>query len=134
MGRLVEVVRGLDGQAAAFAQLPGQMRIQQRVIGQPLQRSVGQDHIHALRGCPGADFTQLELNALQPLAGGSEHVPGAVQPRDGRLGVTLGQHLGRIARATTKVDGGANGPLRQCCHQVAHRPGAFVLEGAVLRG
>ncbi|MNH11780.1 hypothetical protein D3C79_713040 [compost metagenome] len=133
MGRLVEIVRGLDGQAAALGQLPDQVRVQLGMIGQPLQRSVGEDHIHTLGRGPAGNVAQGEVDIGQALACGPEHVLGAVDAKDCCCRITLGQDLGRIARAAAQIDGRADVLLWQCRHQVAHRSSALVFEGAVLR-
>ncbi|MNH01580.1 hypothetical protein D3C79_608010 [compost metagenome] len=134
MGRLVEVVRGLDGQAATGHQLAHQVRVQLGMVGQPLQGGVGEDHIDALFGAPAADITHFERQLRQALAGGGDHVCRAVQAGDLRLGVTAGKHLRGVARAAAKVDSAGYRLVGQRRHQVAHRARAFVLEGAVLRG
>ncbi|MNT60768.1 hypothetical protein D3C72_1983710 [compost metagenome] len=103
------------------------------MIGQPLQRSVGEDHIHTLGRGPAGNVAQGEVDIGQALACGPDHVLGAVDATDGCRRITLGQYLGRIARAAAQIDGRADVLLHQCRHQVTYRSGALVFEGAVLR-
>lgn len=135
VGRFFQVVRRLHGQAATGCQVADEARVKLLVVGQPLQRGIGQDHVLRLVGLPGGDVGQAEGRARQPLACGIQHVLGIVQSRHGGPGEALGQDLGGVAGAAAQVHGQPHGAARQIGnggHQVAHGAGAFLLERCVL--
>ena len=134
MGGLVKVVRGLHRQRTAWVQLVDQVRVERGVVGQPLQRGIGQNHIQALRRMPGADICQLEVQPGQALAGLYQHVIGAVHASDVRLGETLGQHFGGVSRPAPQVDCGAHVGVGNCRNQVTDRASALLFEHRVLLG
>jgi len=124
-----EVVGRLDREVAAGRELLRQPGVERGVVGQPLQRGVGQDHVDRLRGPPGGDVGHLEVHAGHALACGLDHVVGAVHAADQRAGKALRQHFGGVAGAAAQVDGAAHFALRQGGHEVAHGAGAFFFEG-----
>ncbi|MNN26073.1 hypothetical protein D3C81_1395690 [compost metagenome] len=138
MRRFVEVVRGLHRQAAALAQLADQARIQRRVVRHPLQRGIGQDQVLLFGGGPLGNIGNGAAHAghAQPLAlaGFFDHVRVAVQRYYLGIGVTLQQHLGRVARAATQVDSMAYRVWRHGGQQIADGAGALVFEQGILGG
>ena len=138
VGRLVEVVRGLHGQAGAFAELAHQVRIQQGVVRYPLQRGIGQDQVLRLGGSPAGNVgnDRAHTRDAQPLAltGLVDHVRVAVQRRHLSIGVTLQQHFGRVTGAAPQVGGVAHRPWRDGGNQVAYGACAFVFEQGILVG
>ncbi|MNI74119.1 hypothetical protein D3C73_1301840 [compost metagenome] len=74
VGRLVEGVGHLDGQAAAWGQACGQRWQQGCVVGQPLQHGVGEDDVEGGAVVPVGDVDGVERDMRQPFAGRFDHV------------------------------------------------------------
>ncbi|MNE67002.1 hypothetical protein D3C80_1625860 [compost metagenome] len=138
MSGLIEVVRGLHGQAAAVTQLTDQVRVQRAVIGHPLQRGIGQDQVLRLGGGPAGDIGNCAAHPRDAQAltftGLGDHVRIAVQGNHLGIRVALQQHFGRIARAAAQVNGMADRAWRHGAEQVAHGAGAFVFKQRILGG
>ena len=120
--------------SGVWRELLRQPWVERGVVGQPLERCVGEDHVDRLRGLPGGDVGHVEVHAGHALARGLDHVVGAVDAADQRIGKTLRQHFGGVAGAAAQVDGGAHIALRQGGHEVAYGAGALFFEGRILLG
>ncbi|MCY1394749.1 hypothetical protein D9M71_96740 [compost metagenome] len=131
---LIEVVRHLDGQAASGRKLAHQRRQQACVIRNPLQYSVGENHIEGACVVPGVDVGDVELHLRQALACGLDHVGRTVQASDRSVGKTLDQQLGGVTGATTDIDGRTHIPGGDGRQQVTGGTGAFIFKSDVLFG
>ena len=78
--RLVEVVGHLHRQRPARRELRQEPRQERGMVGQPLQHRVGEDEVEGPGRLPGGDVGHLEAHVRQALAGGGDHVGGAVDP------------------------------------------------------
>ena len=130
MGRVVGVGGDLDGELAARSERCA-IADHRRVVGDPLERGVGEDDVVGVRLFPSADVGELEGDVCRCMvAGGSDHgrrrvhadgVGGAEPPRAAGTSTVRRHSRGRRRSGTRRAPGG--GPDRGTAPPVLRRTG-----------
>jgi hypothetical protein len=104
------------------------------MVGHPLQRGIGKDHIERARFAPACDIAKIEAHVRQALARGLEHVLRTIHAHDRGTREFPLQELGRVAGATADIRRAPDLLIEHLRKQIANRPVPFVFELAVLGG
>jgi hypothetical protein len=105
MRRVVVVHRHLHRELAAVGEGAGQAREQLRVVGQPLQGGVGEDHVVGGGRGEGGDVGALEAQAGRRKGGAvGEHGLGAVDAGGVGVGQAIMQGARQLAGAAAEID------------------------------
>ena len=135
MGRMVPVGRHLNGELTAWAQPARQATQQLRVIGDPVQGCIAEDHVELASSSEGVDVGGLELQAVPgERTGLRQHRFRRVDPeRCSRLSVLV-QACRQFPRPAAQVDHSPAGNRLNHVEQVEEGLGALFGEFRVLVG
>src|SRR3984885_8440951 len=132
MSRLIEIVGHLHRQSTARRELLDQPRQQQLMMGNPLQNGVRQNHIERTRIVPRLQILDDKAHVWQSAPRCLDHVARAIDTGNICLRIAGRQHFGGISGTAAQIDDRMGIDRRQRREQIAHGPGAFILEGNVL--